>query len=95
MFRLYYDENGRVICYTCEVLPGDNYIDIDSQTYAECNPNLRIINGEIRRASDYSVVARIVEAVDGVKCEPEDICVLTDSEENKKWKVEINEFRNY
>ena len=27
-FRLYYDESGKVICYTCEKLPG-NYIVID------------------------------------------------------------------
>ena len=23
-FRLYYDENGKVLCYTCEELPGEN-----------------------------------------------------------------------
>ena len=23
-FRLYYDDSGKVICYTCEKLPGDN-----------------------------------------------------------------------
>jgi hypothetical protein len=95
MFRLYYDENGRVICYTCEVLPGDNYIEIDRQTYAEGRPDLRIVNGEIRLDNDYCVIARLVESIDGIKCEPEDICILTDSVENKKWKVEINEFRNY
>lgn len=95
MFRLYYDENGKVICYTCEALPGENYIEIDRQTYAEGNPCLRIIDGVIRSDSEYVVIAKIVESNEGISCEPEDICILTDSTDNKKWKVEINEFRNY
>jgi hypothetical protein len=33
-FRLYYDEKGNVICYTCEKLEG-NYVIIDAQTFAE------------------------------------------------------------
>lgn len=92
MFRLYYDENGKVICYTCEVLPGDNYIEIDSQTYAESNPYIRVVDGEIRKDSDYVIVARLVESNEGVSCESDDVCVLSDT--GKKWKVEINEFRN-
>lgn len=95
MFRLYYDENGKVICYTCEQLPGDNFIEIDTLTYAESNPNLRVINGEIRRDSDYTVISKLVESDEGIECEVEDVCLLTDSIEHKKWKVEINEFRNY
>jgi hypothetical protein len=92
---LYYDEHGKVICYTCDVIPGDNYIEIDRQTYAECNPNIRIVDGKICRDSNFVVIAKLTESENGVECEPNDICILTSSEVNKKWKIKINEFRNY
>jgi hypothetical protein len=93
-FRLYYDDTGKVICYTCEQLPGDNYIVIDTQTYAEGRPDLRIVNGEIRRASDFVVVSKLVESSTGIECNYDDVCIIDDTG-GKKWKTETYEFRNY
>jgi hypothetical protein len=45
-FRLYYNETGKVICYTCEKLDG-NYIVIDASIYAAGRPDVRVIDGKI------------------------------------------------
>jgi hypothetical protein len=45
-FRLYYDERGCVLFYTCEK-PEGNYIVIDSNTYAQGRPDVRVVDGKI------------------------------------------------
>ena len=42
-FRLYYDDKGYVITYTCEKLEG-NYIVIDALAFAEARPDVRVVN---------------------------------------------------
>lgn len=93
-FRLYYDEAGKVVAYSCGDVEGYDYIVIDASTYAETNPNVRVIDGKIQRDSDIYVISKLVESDDGVSCDPTDICILSNDIPNKKWKVEINEFRN-
>ncbi len=94
-FRLYYDEAGKVVAYSCGDVEGYDYIVIDASTYAETNPNVRVIDGKIQRDSDMYVTSKLVETDNGVMCEPDDVCVLTDSSLNKQWKIEINEFKRY
>ena len=91
-FRLYYDDNGKVICYTCEKIEG-NYIVVDANTYAEGRPDLRVVDGKITKASEYIVMSKLVRSTTGVNCEPTDICVITDSDPSTQWEVEINEFK--
>jgi len=93
-FRIYYDDTGKVICYTCEQLPGDNYIVIDTQTYAESRYDLRVIDGKITRDAEYTVISKMILADDGISCEIDDICVLTNTDPNNKWKAQVNEFRH-
>lgn len=92
-FRLYYDDNGKVICYTCDDLPGDNYIIIDSATYAESRHDIRVVDGEIKRDSDYIVVSTMIMSTSGVPCDTNDICVITNESPNNLWETIINEFR--
>jgi hypothetical protein len=92
-FRLYYDDNGRVICYTCDDLPGDNYIVIDSGTYAQSRPDVRVVDGKVRQDSDYIVLSTMVMSTTGTKCDVNDICVITDESPNNTWEMITNEFR--
>lgn len=95
-FRLYYDESGRVICYTCEKLEG-NYIVIDSQTFAESRPDIRVVDGIIVKRSEYSIIAKLTpDEIEGKSCAIDDISVVVDENENiktLKWKLTTNEFR--
>ncbi len=58
-FRLYYDEKGNVICYSCEKLPG-KFIVIDAMTYAEGRPDVKVINGQIKKVNLSKYVTKLV-----------------------------------
>ncbi len=88
-FRLYYDERGNVICYSCEKLNG-TYIVIDAMTYAEARPDLKVIDGKIMKAAIHSFVSKLVPSDDGVICSPEDINVITST--GQPWKLRTHEF---
>ena len=59
-FRLYYDDTGRVICYTCEKLPG-KYIVIDKNTFAEARPDIRVVDGKVSKAKQRAVISKLVK----------------------------------
>jgi len=94
-FRLYYDENGAVICYTGDKSMTGNYIVIDAQTFAAARPDIRVIDGRLSTVSPKSVVYKLMPATDiGVECIAEDISIIADSSYNgqtTKWKLNIYE----
>ncbi len=84
-FRLYYDEKGYVITYTCEKLEG-NYVVIDTTTYAEARPDIRVIDGKLVRSTVGAVIAKLYPADNGVLCEREDLSIITDTN-GQHWKL--------
>lgn len=94
-FRLYYDENGSVICYTGDKSITGNYIVIDAQTFAAARPDIKIIDGRISTASPKSVVYKLMPNNDeGVECIADDISIIADSVydgKTTKWKLKIYE----
>ena len=84
-FRLYYDEKGSVVTYTCEKLDG-NYILIDSTTFAEARPDVRVVDGKLVRAGIGAVISRLYPDNEGVMCEIEDVSILTDID-GQYWKL--------
>lgn len=95
-FRLYYDDAGKVICYTCDKLEG-NYIVIDSKTYAEGRPDVRVINGKLSMALTGAIVSKLIPNKDeGQLCAIEDISILVDKSykgKKIKWKLTTYELR--
>lgn len=87
-FRLYYDEAGKVLFYTCDK-PEGNYIVIDAQTYAESRPDVRVVDGRIAQSSA-TTIARLYPSDSGTLCEREDLSVITD-QDGQYWKLRINE----
>lgn len=78
-FRLYYDEKGCVVSYSCEKHDG-NYIVIDAQTYAEGRPDVRVVDGKLIKINTNAVISRLVQDTKGTLCEREDISILTDND---------------
>ena len=78
-FRLYYNETGRVVCYTCEKLEG-KYIVIDAATFAQSRPDLRVIDGRISVVNTGSVVSKLTQSDTGPTCATEDISILVDED---------------
>jgi hypothetical protein len=84
-FRLYYDDKGQVICYTCEKLDG-NYIIVDNLTFAEARPDVRVVDGKLVRNNTGSVVSRLYEDTSGTLCESDDISIISDIN-GKYWNL--------
>lgn len=84
-FRLYYDDRGSVICYTCEKLEGD-YIVVDAMTFAEARPDVKVIDGRLIRAGNGAVISRYYPSQSGIMCEVEDISIVTEKD-GIYWKV--------
>jgi len=93
-FRLYYDDKGKVLFYSCEK-PEGNYIIVDAATYAAGRPDLRVIDGKISTAIPSLVVSKLMPNEDeGVTCIAEDISVVVDKNykgKTTKWKLNTYE----
>jgi len=89
-FRLYYDDKGNVLFYTCEK-PEGNYIVIDATTYAIGRPDVRIIDGKISTVVTSAVVSKLMpNKEDGIICAEEDISIVVDKNYKGKtinWKL--------
>ena len=78
-FRLYYDDRGKVVTYTCEKLEGD-YIVIDTMTFAEARPDVRVVNKKLIRAESNAVISRLYPNTSGILCEIEDVSIITEDD---------------
>ena len=96
-FRLYYDDNGNCICYTCENLEG-NYLVVDSQTFAEGRADAKVINGELIKPSNIVNIVKLVLSDEGTICAEEDISIIVDKEYVGPvliWEEKLYESRRY
>lgn len=91
-YRLYYDDSGRVLFYSCEK-PEGNYIVIDAVTYSAGNPGLRIVDGRISTVQRGNVVARLVPGEIGISCAKEDVSIVVGKKHKEiiKWKLMLYE----
>jgi hypothetical protein len=92
-FRLYYDDTGSIICYTCEKLDG-KYIVINAQTYAEGRPDVKVLEGKIVKNYSNAVVARLTKGTEGTLCSVEDMSIIIDSDDTvntQYWKLKVYE----
>lgn len=91
-YRLYYDANGRVLFYTCEK-PAGKFVVVDSQTYAEGRPDLRVIDGKISNVLPGQIVARLTPG-GKIRCAKEDISIVVASRyrgKTQKWELQTHE----
>ena len=84
-FRLYYDERGNVLFYTCEKPDGD-YIVIDALTYAESRPDIKVVDGRIVRGGASTLSSRLHRSTIGTLCEAEDVSIVTETA-GQHWKL--------
>jgi hypothetical protein len=73
-WRLYYDDQGRPICYSMEDLPG-NYIDIDSEIFSHAPINVRVVNGVLKYITHQST-DKLVPSDQGTLCHRQDVAVV-------------------
>jgi len=94
-FRLYYNEDGSIITYSCEELEG-NYFVIDAVSFALGRQDVRVVDGKIEVIIPTFVINKLVETTDGVACAVEDISIPVSNDhdgESKKWTIKNDEFK--
>jgi hypothetical protein len=93
-FRLYYDDKGQVVCYTCEK-PEGNYIVIDAATYAAGRPDIRVIDGKISTVKPSAIVSKLTHSdSEGITCAYDDMSIVVSDDykdKTQKWKLSIYE----
>lgn len=91
-FRLYYDDRGNVLFYTCEK-PEGKYVVIDADTYAQGRPDIKVVDGKLAGATSGSIVSKLVHNVEGIICATEDLSIIVDSSYSNitKWKLKTYE----
>lgn len=89
-FRLYYDDAGRVLFYTCDK-PEGKFIVIDALTYAVARPDVRVIDGKISTVQSHAVVCKLMPSLnEGQECVAEDISIIAAMDyegATTKWKL--------
>lgn len=86
-FRLYYDDEGKVLCYTSENLPG-KYLVITPEQFAEARPDVYIMDGQIIKTHKPSHHFKLSKNdSEGTATSKYDINILT-SENCNFWKLE-------
>jgi len=96
-FKLYYDDNGDCICYTCENLEG-NYIVVDTEVFAEARPDVKVINGVLIKPSSIAKIVKLVPSNIGTTCAIENILMIVDDSydgETITWEEKLYESRPY
>jgi len=83
-FRLYHDDQGRILFYSMEDVPG-TYIEIDAETFARSHTNMRVKDGkliEIARTTS----AKLIPGDTGTPCDPTDVSIVVSEQQlNTKW----------
>ena len=92
-FRLYYDEAGKVVCYTGDKSVEGNYIVIDTMTFIEARPDVRVIDGKVSRFKAEAVVNKLMpNETEGISCSIDDISIIVEpSKPHTKWKLNTYE----
>jgi hypothetical protein len=93
--RLYYNDDGSIITYSCEELEG-NYIVVDAETFAMGRIDVKVVNGKLEIITPIFTIDKLVESNDGVTCAIEDINILVSNDhdgESTKWTMKHDEFK--
>lgn len=85
--RLYHDEQGRVLFYSMEDLPGQ-WIEVDATTYAVASHDVRVIKGKLTPVPKKTLLAKLRPSEHGVPCDPRDISIVVAAEQpHVKWSI--------
>lgn len=91
-FRLYYDDDGKVITYSTENIPNKNYIVITREQFAEARPDVVVKNNKFVYTHLKKHVEKLVKSTTGTKTSKYDVNILTnDDVDFTFWKEVIND----
>jgi hypothetical protein len=69
-----------------------NYIELTLEEYRLSPPNVRVVNSKLVIIKPSSIVKKLVPGLEGIACDPRDICVVVNKEHpHTKWSIKTNE----
>lgn len=85
-YRLYHDEQGYLLFYSMEHLPG-TYIEITAEQFARADSHVKVVNGQVVRLNR-SLVKKLVPGIDGINCSAYSVAVpVADTDPGQKWCI--------
>lgn len=89
-YRVYYDDNGKIITYTTDKLEG-KYIVIDRQTYALADHTMIVVNNKLISTKKNKMSTKFKKSDKGIKCSKYDINIIVDNDdEYNSWELVVN-----
>ena len=88
-YRLYHDEQGYLLFYSMEDVPG-NYIEIDHEAFSAGSPRVRVVDGQLRHIKT-NVSAKLVPSSQGQACDPRDVAVINNDKHAQYWKLKATD----
>jgi hypothetical protein len=93
-YRLYFDEDGKVITYTCDKLPGNNFIVVSKEQFAEARSDILVKNGKVVYTHKVHNTYKFeLNSEEGIRCSKYDVSILVDETESEfnYWKMTVYE----
>lgn len=78
-YRLYYDDNGAVICYTTEALEG-KFILIDKLSYITARHDVRVVENKLIKLTAGSHILKLIPMSEGTPCHRDNVLVIDDTD---------------
>ena len=89
-YRLYYDDQGIPLYYSCEQLPG-NYLVVSAEVYAQGRYDCKIVNGTIKYPTQIKS-AKLVPSTKGTACYVKDVSIISPTDTDAQyWKLKTYE----
>lgn len=87
-YRLYYNSDGSVRCYSMEELDGD-YIVIDEDTYNQFRTDIIVKNGEIIRLTNNASWKLCPSSTETYGCHPSNVSIVVEKDypRTQYWSV--------
>jgi hypothetical protein len=94
-FRIYYNDQGDIICYSMEDIPG-NYIVTDQHTFNQFRTDLKVRDGKLIKITQSASWKLVPSESAEYACAASDITVVVPQDYNNKkyWKVETTHEEN-
>lgn len=87
-FRIYYDAEGNIICYSMEDLPGD-YIVTDQHTFNQFRMDFKVRDGKLIKITHSASWKLVPSETAEYACHASDVTIVvpTSCSNKKYWKV--------